>query len=916
MAELQSFDGNVQYQVQALPSGFNPVVYPTNNPEVAQLARFSETLAGVIQNQVDDYKEQEKAYGLEQAYLNGLPTDQVDEYETQRSQLLDANAKLTEATQTSLKEGVPYEVATKFEKLSGWAKVGYVEGLAQQAGSAYGSWMAQQLEPYQSSNPAEFAAKRAELRQQYITQNGLANLNPALVSKWTFPAFREADGKLTENNRLQYAIVDSQNKWEVLQEGLLAKSIPFQDALNSMSTMVDERGNVIGYKGAWDKWEKLVLNAADAGEDVTELITSAEQSINPITGKQYGESNIRIRLLKEKVAAANRENYAAAEQDENIQFDEEVNGFLEQAGTTPPTDYEVQQFNKYLFDKYQRTSDKIGNLLTTFSQGAIDKKAQEDNFQNLSKLGLLTTEMVTKAGPEFSKWLTIAKAQEEAGKVTGKFKTELKAIENAVNNTVKPSPDGTTSPMATLVIGELQAKFQRKVAEYVGAGMTGPQAAKQALAETFAEFRPTDPNSRYGLSSTGEFSNFEKSFMQGTGQTSKDINSKMNKARMYLQSKNGGKASLNSIPGLIFNAVELKAIEKGYGEPGWSIPPQAQYWANQLNISPLEIINRQREAAGMKPLDTPRVIQQNQQLIRPEFQYLFNRYPSPQRSLRGMSSFKAFVPGLVPKGYGEAVQRAARANGLDPALLAGLLETESSWDKDARSSAGAQGIAQIVPKYHPGVNTADPIASINYAAKLLAGYRKQFGSLNDAIYAYNGGPGGIRKSKENRDYLPKVLAAAAKYGYGQAWTDPATMRPGVVSSITFDSGQPGIDAYFEDKKFRSVLPGRVKEIGNQTTAGGNGYGNYIVVESTDPQTGQPVDVLYAHLDSIGVKEGQRINVNSILGRQGGTGRVVSQDGTIASIDFLAPAPKGSKSMAPYSNYQQLRQYVAQQLRKG
>ena len=135
-----------------------------------------------------------------------------------------------------------------------------------------------------------------------------------------------------------------------------------------------------------------------------------------------------------------------------------------------------------------------------------------------------------------------------------------------------------------------------------------------------------------------------------------------------------------------------------------------------------------------------------------------------------------------------------------------------------------------------------------------------------------------------------------------------------VSSVTFDTGQPGIDVFFEDKRFPAVLDGRVKEVGFQ---GGvdSGYGHFVVIESIDPSTGAPVDVLYAHLASgSSLNPGQRIKSGQIIGRQGGTGRVRSYDGTIASIDFLAPAPAGSKSMTPYSNYQQLRRSIAQQLR--
>jgi murein DD-endopeptidase MepM/ murein hydrolase activator NlpD len=139
------------------------------------------------------------------------------------------------------------------------------------------------------------------------------------------------------------------------------------------------------------------------------------------------------------------------------------------------------------------------------------------------------------------------------------------------------------------------------------------------------------------------------------------------------------------------------------------------------------------------------------------------------------------------------------------------------------------------------------------------------------------------------------------------------------ASVTYESpsGQPGVDLYFPSKRFPAVLGGVVKDVSRQGGPG-TGYGNYVVIESTDPLTGKKVDVLYGHLadNSVTVRPGQTINPGQIIGQQGGTGRVVSADGTIASIDFLAPRGAGSKDMTPYSNFDRLRRYVVQNLQRG
>lgn len=135
-----------------------------------------------------------------------------------------------------------------------------------------------------------------------------------------------------------------------------------------------------------------------------------------------------------------------------------------------------------------------------------------------------------------------------------------------------------------------------------------------------------------------------------------------------------------------------------------------------------------------------------------------------------------------------------------------------------------------------------------------------------------------------------------------------------VSSVTFDTGQPGIDVFYEDHNVPALLGGTVKDIGYQVSPDGSGYGHYLVIESIDPTNGEVFDQLIAHLPEEPKQNiGQNIGQGEIIGKQGGTGSVQSFDGTIASYDFLEAAPRGSGSMTPYANYDPLRRLLASQL---
>jgi len=57
------------------------------------------------------------------------------------------------------------------------------------------------------------------------------------------------------------------------------------------------------------------------------------------------------------------------------------------------------------------------------------------------------------------------------------------------------------------------------------------------------------------------------------------------------------------------------------------------------------------------------------------------------------------LPGwLYPLHYQEQIGHSAESAGIDPYLICAVIETESNWDSSAVSSAGAQGLMQLMPE--------------------------------------------------------------------------------------------------------------------------------------------------------------------------------------------------------------------------
>jgi soluble lytic murein transglycosylase-like protein len=118
--------------------------------------------------------------------------------------------------------------------------------------------------------------------------------------------------------------------------------------------------------------------------------------------------------------------------------------------------------------------------------------------------------------------------------------------------------------------------------------------------------------------------------------------------------------------------------------------------------------------------------------------------------------------------YSDLIEGAARADGLQPALVRAVLLVESGGDPKAISQKGAGGLMQLMPttaRQYGVRDIFDPEQNIragsHYLRDLAVRYRND---LQLMLAAYNAGPGAVDQHggvippiKETLDYVPKVL---------------------------------------------------------------------------------------------------------------------------------------------------------------
>ncbi len=120
----------------------------------------------------------------------------------------------------------------------------------------------------------------------------------------------------------------------------------------------------------------------------------------------------------------------------------------------------------------------------------------------------------------------------------------------------------------------------------------------------------------------------------------------------------------------------------------------------------------------------------------------------------------------VPNRYRAVILEVSKRRGISAALLAAQIRAESDFQSGSVSSAGAQGISQLMPdeaaRFH--VDPFNPAEAIDVQARLMREHLARFAAVPLALAAYNAGPNAVARCgcippyPETQAYVRKILA--------------------------------------------------------------------------------------------------------------------------------------------------------------
>lgn len=760
------------------------------------LGELSATAAKVLGGIQADRIKKFQSEGQALAALNITNQEELlaaqEKYEAEQKR---TQEQLNGVADKAAKDGKPFHVLNGIKKLNAYhldeiQKI-QIADLATVVTSEFPQY-------YEDNGGASMSrADQMALPGQFLTDNydRFTGFNPGFIAKYGLPILNKFRDEQREKIDFQWTQTASAQTSDRAINTLLVDG-NIGNAVNSLSTTVDSKGNVRGPAAAYKYLVETVLPKAIKANlvsvtDVQEMFAKSEMP--GMNGKTYADlKKIDLNTLIETAEADINADFSRNQAARNNAFIAEEEQWMQTTDPSTLTNDQIDARQNQFIQTYGKRSSKLDQYKLHLSVDAVQLKEADKAAQRLIESNSLTSERLMKMPWQIQqRYGAIAAATD---KVAGdNYKVQEDAVKDAVEKKASVTPLGTRDPSVGVVTSIYQAKFHENLRQQLEAN--NPNALQDALSITLQEFNTwsADPSN---FSSNGY-----NIFADAATTQNLQANARVEQERVNSIIRTFGVRSLDQV-GLV-NSTVLRNDAANFGQRGFKHHPQIQRISRILQVDPITATNKMIEAYNLanqaqgNPIPLISLSPAAEAIrddLPPQAKAKFLRSQgqmTPNVSLQVMSQLPGdYRPEMVPMGYGDIVAKAAKQYDIPPAILAGLLEQESGYLPEVikgkrLSTSGAIGIAQFLPgtAEQMGVDPVNPESAIPGAAKYLRHLMDNYGfDLRTAIYAYNAGPGtvqryGVGATEENKNYYPGIIKKAAKYGYKAAFRDPSMMRP-------------------------------------------------------------------------------------------------------------------------------------------
>jgi hypothetical protein len=787
-SDLYSQDLQNYYDWKAYNDKINITNAEIKGQDLVQLAEYSSTFTKQLVDRQEKLNEKAKQEEYSRFYRDGVADEDMAKYRSQIEEMETARAQGNYTKAKLIEQGVPWLLTHKVDEMSGWRKVGAVLGLTESL--ATNQYPADQQKFLASLDPGmstpEKQKRLAEWRQGWMSNVGFSETNPALLEDKAFPVMRRTDAAAISS----WITADENRAKDNLEEE--AMSLLSTNAVNNFARAQEYYVETGRYTRAQARAK--ALGQINDNETLDKVAGTMSWDGKTLNGKKYEKDfyNRRVEILRE---AEGRRDYdrdsielAGAEY-----ADQNIEAWERETPSASTVEKAIEQ-SRLTYGGFVDPRLKQWESMTT---DAKKRKAWKEYLDRRLAAGTLSQSVLNDEEIPWDIAQSYRSKVPNEKELTDQTSPEIKQLQNDLTKNVgkegQPIDSVRLTPGLELAKDHATALYLQRRQENITSGAFASVAEAEQEAYQYVKGLVDLGNpdlTKKGEKPQGDFAFDRKRgyyvFSQpraGLQETRAAARQEQQRVDSILNAwQQSGKPfadMLNTMP-LLTDAQVDDAVQNSSGY-GWSPPAMAEYISAKSGgkYSAWEVVERQAQARRGQGIYIPSSIRAADEQIPQTHKDALNTFPSYNRTMRALASTNQFVPRVLPQNLGTEVERLAEANGLDPALLAGVVSYETN---NFRGDKGSN------------------INALEKTAPILAERLKEHnGNVRSALMSMGVG--------QAEGYEGGVLRTALKYGYGangNVFRAPGAMNPSlayITGNIGPTSTGPHLDVKRKDGSF-------------------------------------------------------------------------------------------------------------------